>query len=162
MAHPPKNKLLEYSKIDANVYIGTNACCRTHFDKMLTKVGITAEISLEEGNVDMPYGVDEYLWLPTKDHTAPSEKKLAVGIAALDALLKNGQKVYIHCKNGHGRSPTFYAAYLIVKRGMSVDQAVLHVANRRPKAHIEDSQRALLERLEKNRASYEALGKLLP
>ena len=146
-AKKPTHPKIEYTKITGQVYIGTNACCAAHFSAALLRKGITADISLEEENLDHPRGVETYLWLPTKDHTAPKMDPVRAGIEALDELLRRGKKVYIHCKNGHGRSPTFFAAYLIAKKGMGVKEAANFVSERRPRVHIEDSQWDLLDRI---------------
>ncbi len=135
----------EYSMIDENVIIGTNACCQAHFDEHLLKRGVTADISLEGEMTDKPLGIMTYVWLPTPDHAAPSKENVRVGIAALKQMIANRQKVYIHCKNGHGRAPTFYAAYLIKERGMTPEEAVKIVIEKRRGAHLEESQIAFLK-----------------
>ena len=138
----------EFNKIDEQVTIGTNACCTTHFDEdLIQKEGISADISLEEERVDNPYGVDAYLWLPVTDHTPPSMKQALVGIATLTQMLSQGMKVYIHCKNGHGRAPTFYAAYLIINEKMSADEAIKYILDKRPTAHFENAQQDFLRSL---------------
>lgn len=141
------HRKMESSQIDAQVYIGTNACCMHHFKSELLDKGITCDLSLEGEAIDQPFGVDCYLWLPTADHTAPSIHVIRVGIAALDEMLKQGRKVYIHCKNGHGRAPTFYAAYLILKRGMDFDHAWEAIRASRPEAHLDPPQEAFLRGL---------------
>lgn len=147
----PELPEFEYNEIDNGVFIGTNACCDIHFKKDLLENGIDADISLEAEKVDQPYGVKTYLWLPTIDHRPPSRENIDVGIDVLDTILTQGRKVYIHCKNGHGRAPTFYAAYLILKRDMTADNAVAHIMAKRPTAHIEESQLAFLKDLEPDR-----------
>ncbi|HVM90599.1 MAG TPA: dual specificity protein phosphatase family protein [Verrucomicrobiae bacterium] len=143
--HAPPN--MEFSQIDRQVYIGTNACCMDHFKLGLLDAGVTCDISLEGEMLDQPYGVDCYVWLPTPDHQAPTMHTIHVGIAALEEMLKDGRKVYIHCKNGHGRGPTFYAAYLILKRGMDFEHAWQAIKTSRPEAHLEPVQEAFLRGL---------------
>jgi dual specificity MAP kinase phosphatase len=147
MPDQDRQHAMEFSQIDAQVYIGTNACCMEHFKAHLIEIGITCDISLEGERLDQPYGVDCYVWLPTPDHAPPSPHITLVGIAALDEMLKQGRKVYIHCKNGHGRAPTFYAAYLILKRGLDWKTAWQAVKTSRPEAHLDPSQEAFLRRL---------------
>jgi len=36
---------------------------------VLKKENITADISLEEDRLDVPFGVGIYTWIPTPDHT---------------------------------------------------------------------------------------------
>ena len=145
--HKNADPAFEYSRIAPQVFIGTNACCQGHFEQMLLKEGISADVSLEGEMVDHPYGVETYLWLPTPDHEAPSAANVRIGAAALEAMLKDGKKVYIHCKNGHGRAPTFYAAYLILTEGIAPEEAFARIQEKRPLAHLEPSQAEFLRSL---------------
>ena len=137
----------EYSQITDQVFIGTNSCCQTHFEESLLKKKVTVDISLEGEVNDNPRGVEVYLWLPTPDHAPPELNKTIVGIAALKQIIENGQKVYIHCRNGHGRAPTFFAAYLIKEKGMTPDEAVGLIKSKRPNIHLEESQMEFLASL---------------
>lgn len=142
-SHRPKGTL-DYSRITPKIYIGTNQCCRTHFAKELLKKGVRADISLEAGRLDAPFGVEYYLWLPTRDHTSPSQKQLAVGVAFLSLMASLGEKVYVHCKNGHGRAPTLVAAYLTSK-GMTPGEALRFIKKRRRVIHLRGNQKKNLK-----------------
>lgn len=146
-----KHVLMEYSQIEDQVFIGTNACCTTHFKTELLDKDVTCDISMEKERLDNPYGVDCFLWLPTVDHTPPSMHNTLVGLEALQEILRQGRKVYIHCKNGHGRAPTFFAAFLILKRGLHVEDAIARIAAKRPEIHIESNQKRFLESLHQQR-----------
>lgn len=141
--HPQINEL-EYNEITDGIYIGTNLCCHTHFDEKLRKEGITVDISLEEERLDFPLGVDFYIWMPVKDHTAPKPEQLEFGVYILEKLVAMGKKIYVHCKNGHGRAPTLVAAYLI-KKGKSPIEAEEFIKSKRQSIHLEDIQRRALE-----------------
>ncbi|MEX0649783.1 MAG: dual specificity protein phosphatase family protein [Candidatus Andersenbacteria bacterium] len=141
-AHPD-HKPLDYDYITDGIYIGTNVCCQVHFDERLAKEGIEADISLEADRVDAPFGVEFYLWLPVVDHTAPTPEQVETGIQMLETLMKLGKKVYVHCKNGHGRAPTLIAAYL-VKQGKSVDEAIAFLQTKRSAVHLRDIQEKAL------------------
>ena len=140
---------LDYSYIDAGIYIGTNQCCQTHFDQELTKEGVSADISLEEERLDQPFGVEFYAWIPVKDHEAPSQDQLKLGVAVLENLIGLKKKVYVHCKNGHGRAPTLVAAYFI-KQGKSFEEVEKIIKAKRPSIHLQDSQRKALRIFAKN------------
>lgn len=139
MAHGPKdifnhlvgNKGFDYDQITDEVFIGTNMCCQIGFSKELLSKGVRADISLEKDRTDAPEGVDYFLWLPTEDGFPPSPKDLEIGVKFLDFLITNKIKTFIHCKNGHGRAPTLFAAYLISK-GMSVEEAIASMKAKRP------------------------------
>jgi len=139
--------VFEYNYITDGIYIGTNQCCVTHFDEMLQKEGIRADISLEENHIDMPFGVDFYTWIPIVNHAAPTQEQLDFGVTVLAKMVTLGKKVYVHCKNGHGRAPTLVAAYLMREHGKSVDEALEIIKAGRPTIHIEDVQRAALQAL---------------
>lgn len=138
----PENKL-DFSYITDGVSIGTNQCCQTHFDEKLKGEGITADISLEEDRLDAPFGVAFYVWIPVKNHAAPTRDQLEFGVSVLEKLVAMGKKIYVHCKNGHGRAPTLVAAYL-VRKGKNPAEAEAFVAAKRPAAHLEEAQRQAL------------------
>ncbi len=135
--------VMDVSRITDQIYVGTNACCQMHYATLLVRRGITHDLSLEGERVDAPYGVDSYLWLPTPDHTAPTNMSFRLGLNYIDTAIRNGGKVFIHCTNGHGRAPTMAAAWF-VKEGMGVDDAISILREGRPEIHIEPAQRRAL------------------
>lgn len=143
--HVSGRKGFDYSQMTDEIIIGTNMCCQYGFSHELLSKGVRADISLEEEKTDTPTGVDYYLWLPTKDHMAPTPDAMALGVQTLEFLAERKIKTYIHCKNGHGRAPTLYAAYLI-KMGMSVEAAIKRIAQARPSVHVRDAQIAALKK----------------
>jgi len=143
-----KQLRFEYSQITPYIYIGTNMCCQTHFNTSLLKKGIKADISLEEKKLDQPFGVDYYLWLPTKDHEPPTGKQLLTGANFIKQLVDNKIKSYIHCRRGHTRAPTLVAAYLIME-GKSVHNTIALIKKKRPVIHMSTSQITALEDFQK-------------
>ncbi len=147
IAHGPKdifNHLtgqpgFDYNQITDDVFIGTNMCCQVGFSKELLSKGVRADISLEENRTDAPNGVDYFLWLPTENDKPPSPKGLEIGVKFLDFLIINKIKTFIHCKNGHGRAPTLFAAYLI-SHGKSVEEAINFISSKRPAIHLRELQ----------------------
>ena len=99
---------------------------------------------MEAERIDAAQGAQYFLWLPTRDHTAPTMKKLRVGTHALRELVDLGEKIYVHCQNGHGRAPTLVAAYFILM-GDGVETAIQKVARKRMSIHIEPVQHPRLE-----------------
>lgn len=146
--HLPHVKM-SFSRIADGVYIGTNQCCQVHYQVELIQRGVTHDVSLEGEHVDEPYGADSYLWLPTEDHQAPSLTALKMGVAYIEQVLRHGGQVYVHCKNGHGRSPTLVAAWLM-SRGKTITQALAVIKRKRPEVHLESVQ---IERLKQFSAS---------
>lgn len=143
--------IFDFSKITENVYIGSDLCkggvCLIHAEEF-KKLGIGFELNLsyEENELppkDMEIG---YLWLPVVDGYAPSKTQLAIGTSAIHEAVKSGKKVYVHCKNGHGRSPTMVAAYLIRYQGYILEDAIELIKEKRQEVHIEDTQIEALKR----------------
>jgi len=147
LAHLAGHKGFDYSQITDEIFIGTNMCCQFGFSKELLSKEVRADISLEEDHTDTPYGVDYFLWLPTKDDTPPSSKALQIGVKFLDFLISNKIKTYIHCKNGHGRATTLFADYLVAHESKSVPEAIDFIRSKRPSIHLQDSQIKALEEL---------------
>lgn len=144
-----EHKHTPWSKITDYIYIGTNECCQAkRFARELLKEGIEANISLEEWRVDAPFGVKYYLWLPVKEHTAPTPLQFKIGVAMIDQLIKAKKKIYIHCEKGHGRAPALVTAYLISK-GMKLDQAIKFLKSKR-RVYIHPKQRSALKRFKKS------------
>lgn len=144
---------LEYSQITPYIYIGTNMCCQTHFDKNLLKHKIEADISLEYERIDNPWGIKYFLWIPTKNHKAPEQKQLVLGANFLKQLVDKKIKTYIHCEHGHGRAPTLVAAYFILK-GKNLKDALSLIKRKRPSIHLNKSQIVALRKFER-RIKYE-------
>ncbi len=137
------HEVMSYNQIDDLLFGGNNMCCQTHFEKELLSKGITADISLEAERLDNPSGVNYFFWFPWKEDTAPPMELINIAIDTLDALVKRGVKVYVHCRNGHGRTTTFLAAYFIHK-GKTVEEALAYVLGKRPSGHLNDVQRSFL------------------
>ena len=138
---------VEYSEINKNLYLGTNLCCAMHGKKLMRK-GFQADISMEKERTENPHEMSLHLWLPVKDHHAPTMQQLHAGAAALAALQKDKVKTYVHCKNGHGRSPSLVIAYFI-STGMTFKEAYAFVAAKRPEIHLWPPQKKRLKDFEK-------------
>ncbi len=137
-------KHLEYDKIEKYIYIGTTICCKKHFNKLL-RIGIKADIDLQEEKQDNPSGVESFLWLPTKDFTPPSITQLLIGAHFIEDLVANKMKCYVHCNAGHGRAPTMVAAYYILHDRITPNQAIGFIKKKRNKVDPTKSQMRALK-----------------
>ncbi|MBI2462761.1 MAG: dual specificity protein phosphatase family protein [Candidatus Spechtbacteria bacterium] len=144
------DNILDFDYISDGIYIGTNQCCQTHFDEKLKSDGVGADLSLEENRLDAPFGVEFYVWIPVPNHEAPTKDQLEFGVSVLEKIVEMKKRVYVHCKNGHGRAPTLVAAYFI-KQGKFVDEAIEFIKSKRTSIHINDSQKKALEDYAKNK-----------
>jgi protein-tyrosine phosphatase len=55
----------------------------------------------------------ELLLLPTRDHAALTDDVLAAGVAWVGSRLRRGEKVFVHCEHGIGRSVLLTACVLV-------------------------------------------------
>ena len=82
----------------------------------------------------------DHLDLPTLNRTAPCRESIRRGIEFLRDKQVRGIKTYVHCASGAGRSATLVACYL-VDSGMTVEEALRHMKDRRPAVSLLESQR---------------------
>ncbi|MES2504559.1 MAG: dual specificity protein phosphatase family protein [Myxococcota bacterium] len=85
--------------------------------------------------------------VPSKDFRSISAKKLTQAAAIVAQELKQGHKMYVHCKAGMGRSASVVIAYLILHEGLSADEAIMAVKKRR-RIKISSKQVGILQKLE--------------
>ncbi len=67
--------------------------------------------------------------IPVKDHGAPTERQFRTFLQRMAIAEQHGKKVLIHCVAGVGRTGTMAAGYLIVKHGMTLEQAFAKIRN---------------------------------
>jgi dual specificity MAP kinase phosphatase len=114
---------LKRCQITANLFLGSQYNL-VGLQKMRS-LGITAIINMRTHSVydEARYEGFKYLHLPTPDNTPPAMEALQQGADFSDEVIKNGGKVYIHCRQGLGRGPTMAIAYLL-KTGLTVADAI--------------------------------------
>ncbi|OGM15754.1 hypothetical protein A2V56_02355 [Candidatus Woesebacteria bacterium RBG_19FT_COMBO_42_9] len=145
--------LFDYSKITDNIYIGSDLCkgniCPVHSEQF-RQLKVWAELNLTAEHKETPPDeIEFYAWMPIVDHRAPSPDQFEAGTYLIDHIVRKGKTIYVHCKVGHGRSPTMVAAYLIRYKGMVVDEAISFVSSQRPGVRLEDVQKQALEQFYK-------------
>lgn len=53
------------------------------------------------------------LRLPTVDHFEPTLEYFVEGVKFIDQARRNGERVYVHCKAGHGRAASMALCWLL-------------------------------------------------
>lgn len=134
----------DYSQITEKIVIGSDLCkggvCLIHGEEF-KKLGVQVEINLSKENNELPpKDIETYLWIPVVDGYAPTISELQMGTCLMDTAISQGKKVYVHCRNGHARSPTLVVAYLVKYGGMTINDALNLVKTKRPESHIENEQ----------------------
>ncbi|OEH77681.1 hypothetical protein cyc_08032 [Cyclospora cayetanensis] len=80
-----------------------------------------------------------YVWMPTEDMSDTCRKLVVAQCAlVLEALLKNGHTVYVHCNAGVGRSVAAVSAYLCFSVGLDVRKVNFLVNAKRPVAYWDE------------------------
>lgn len=135
---------LDYNKINDYIYLGSDFCCgrdckdhKEEFEKLGVKVEIVLTIEEKE---TPPDNLELYCWIPVVDKKAPTKKQLDLGTSIINQSVINKQIVYVHCMNGHGRSPTMLAAYYIRYEGYKVNEATEVIKKKRSEVHLEEEQ----------------------
>ena len=123
--------------IDEHVAVGALPSAR--FLRQLADAGISAIVNLcveYRGNERRlaALGMTQ-LHLPTLDYHRPRADDIARAVDFIREQIATGNKAYIHCKAGRGRSVTIAIGYLMATRQISAEEAFLHVKSIRP--HID-------------------------
>ena len=117
---------------------------RRRMDAFL-EAGITAFIDLTQSHEREPYkaileeqarayGLNiTYQRLAIRDLDTPSRETMTDILDAIDSALASGQKVYVHCWGGVGRTGMTVGCYL-VRRGRTGEQALQQIAEWRQDA----------------------------
>lgn len=142
--------VLDYSQITDQVFVGSDFCqggvCLIHTEEF-NKMGVSVEINMSEEDNELPpkKGISSYTWLPVPDGSAPTQEQLAMGVCLIDTVVNAGLKIYVHCRNGHARSPSLIAAYLVKHNGVTLEGALKLIKEKRPESHIEETQMKALK-----------------
>lgn len=144
----------DYSQITPYLYIGSDLCkgwtCLEHSEEF-TKLGISTEINLviERQETIAPH-LTAFLQIPTIDHEAPTITQLHMAADFINQTIRIQKICYVHCKNGHGRSPTAAAAYFIKYEHVSASEAIHLIKEKRPEIHLYESQKSILIEFERS------------
>lgn len=121
--------------VEGKVLAGPYPKSRRSFTR-LARAGIGLCINLHERPLPADrvsaHGMTE-LHLPVPDFTAPGAEILSAAVSAIDEALVSGRPVSVSCGWGFGRTGTVVACWL-VSHGMSPDDAITLVRERRPKS----------------------------
>jgi atypical dual specificity phosphatase len=93
----------------------------------LVNAGIGSILSLTENPLpaDFSEGLDVKVGhVSMKDHQAPSVDQMEKGVEFIEAQMKEGKAVLVHCLAGEGRTGCVLSAYLIKDKRMTVSDAL--------------------------------------
>ncbi len=89
------------------------------------------------------------LHVPVLDDTRPRRAPLEKALRWIDEQVASGKKVYVHCAAGRGRSVTVAASWLVLRRGLTSDDAVARIRAVRPAAGPTFWQRSAIRMVER-------------
>lgn len=123
---------VDCDEVYPNIFVGDERSSRSK--DFLHGAGITHVLNTAEGNnfgqvstgSGFYYGSGiQYLGLDLLDvPDAPVSKYFERSSSFIDSAINSGGKVLVHCLMGLSRSTTFVAAYLIIKKSMTAEEAL--------------------------------------
>lgn len=135
------------SEITSNIFLGGQY--RQRGLQILKKYEVTAIVNMRTTPVpEYAKKIFHTLHLATIDRQAPSIANLQKGIEFIDAEIKKGGRVYVHCHWGEGRGPSMVIAYLM-HTGLTFEDAYKHVRSIRSFVNLTAVQKKQLQKFEK-------------
>ena len=106
-----------WTKVDDTLFLGCAPMGFLGHPKELHKIGVRGVVNMcyEYSGPTSYYeklGITQ-LHLPTCDHFEPSVANIKTAIEFIEHHKKRGEKVYVHCKAGHGRAASIALCWLI-------------------------------------------------
>lgn len=138
---------LKRSQITADLFLGSQY--NLVGLQKLKAMGVTGIVNMRMNPIykESQYEGFHYLHLPTVDNTPPPLDVLIKGADFMTNEIKNGGKVYVHCRQGLGRGPTMAIAYLI-STGITYEDAYSQVKRVRTFINPRPGQISRLKELE--------------
>jgi atypical dual specificity phosphatase len=124
--------------------------------KWLAGKGITSILSLSEAPLPQDWVEGTGITvkhMPIQDHTPPELEVLHASADFVGGELATGKVVLVHCLAGKGRTGCALAAYFMKKEGMSADQAIRFVREKRA-GSIERGQENALRQFQATQAGH--------
>ena len=94
------------------------------------------------------FGIEQF-HMPTIDFTHPSDDDVDTAIAFIEKHVSAGNKVYVHCKAGRGRSATVAICWLMKSQGITAAEAQQKLTAARPHVNQHLTDRPVVQRFEK-------------
>jgi protein-tyrosine phosphatase len=132
---------MDFAVITPKLLVGPCPYDSEEFQQLKSEsvTAILSLLSLEDeeesgvrGIVEATRAALEYRNVPVNDFDLLDlKRKLPACVEALDDLITNGHKVYVHCTAGVARSPTVVAAYLHWRLHWPLERALDHLQRAR-------------------------------
>ncbi|EGC38544.1 hypothetical protein DICPUDRAFT_86492 [Dictyostelium purpureum] len=124
------------SQIDDNVYLGAMPMSY-NIEMLVSKYQINSVVNLcDEYNGPIQqytrYGITQ-LYIPVVDHYEPTVQEIKSSIDFIQRQVESGNRVFIHCKAGRGRSGAIAICWLAHSKRISIEQAQKMLLEKRSK-----------------------------
>ncbi len=108
-----------WTRVDSTVLLGVAPLPILGLPQSLCKQGVRGVVNMcyeWEGPVNeyARLGIEQ-LYLPCVDHCEPSPESLQEAVTFIRRFHDKGEKVYVHCKAGHGRGASVALAWMMVQ-----------------------------------------------
>jgi len=157
--------MLDLDIVNGKLLVGSRPQDAADVDQ-LKKLGITAVLSLQSDSdlsrtglswaalwrLQVERGLEVQRLSITDFNPQDLIQKLEEAVDILEDLAARHERVYVHCTAGVNRSPTICIAWLFMRQGRSVDQALEEVLRRRDVAQPYPQVIRWLKRLERKQA----------
>ncbi len=136
-----------FDEVDPSLVVG-GALFPGDMEELRARHGVRAVLSMcAEYRDDEHAGVVMHR-IPCHDDLAVSEPALLDAVRWIDERVASGEKVYLHCAAGRGRSVSVAVAWLVRRYRLSVDEALARIQSVRRAAKPTPWQLAAVRRLE--------------
>ncbi|MBI96623.1 hypothetical protein CL656_05705 [bacterium] len=140
--------IMRYSKVDNNIAIGMQpSLLGLLYLKALGYKYLLNLRSKSENNTCKIKSFKHYK-IPVFEFSNPTLSQLEQSCILINKIIKN-EKIYIHCREGISRAPTFTIAFFIFKYGLSIDESIKKIRAKRPFIKILKNQNSILSEFER-------------
>ncbi|AKT40861.1 protein-tyrosine phosphatase family protein [Chondromyces crocatus] len=116
--------------------------------EVLQRLGIGAVINVSHELIDPVMALRAagiaYHHVACWDMSTPTLEDCDTGVRFLANRIERGERVYVHCASGVGRSVVLSACYLAIHDGMPVDEVLDRLQRLRPRIKLRPFQRAFI------------------
>lgn len=140
--------MINFSRIETDIFIGSTPQAEADITQ-LKEIDVTAVLSLQSDSDLKTHRID---WKKLQSVYQYNDivvqrfqiidfdevdlgNKLTSPIKALNSLLSDGHRVYVHCNAGVCRAPATVLGFLCHYRGLSIENGLDYIRENRPQAH---------------------------
>ena len=140
--------ILKYSRISKNIALGMQPKFLGYYFLKYKKYEFILNLQSEFNNTNFKDSFN-LLNIPVREYDKPSISQLNKGADFINSVVIKNKKIYIHCREGISRAPTFLVAYYIKYERCDFNTALKKVFSKRKFVNILDNQLYILKNFEK-------------